>query len=497
MPAASTNFPIRFLVPLLAAVFGACSMVPEYSRPAVPIPASWAEPVAEPTPEARPGARPEAPWPARDWWQGFGSPALALLIAAAERNNTNIGQAAARVLQAEAQAKIAGADLWPSLDGSLGADRTWRGSGTTSTSTSSRSRGVIDSLSAELSVSYELDVFGKNRAALAAAEASLMFSRFDREAVALTVVSNVAQTYFQVLQFRERLAVALRILEITEGVLRVVTARVENGAASPLDLAQQRALVATQRASIPPLQTQLRQAENALAILLGTHLAALGATEGALLDIRPPAPTAGLPSEMIVRRPDIQAAEARLIAANAEIGKARAAYFPAISLTGLLGYESAALASLFNPASRSASIAGSLLQPIFRGGALEGQVELSEARFRELAESYRETVLTALGEVHDALVAARRTAEQESLQDAAVEQARLGYQLAEARYRAGAVDLLTVLDAQRTLSQSEDQIVQIRFQRLQASVALFKALGGGWRLDGAVPERADAAPARP
>lgn len=494
---APTNFPIRFLAPLLAAVFGACSMVPEYSRPTVPTPAGWAEPVAEPTAEARPGARPgagiETPWPSPDWWQGFDSPALAVLVVAAERNNTNIGQAAARVLQAEAQAKIAGADLLPSLDGSLGADRTWRGSGTTSTS----GRGVSDSLSAELSVSYELDLFGKNRAALAAAEASLMFSRFDREAVALTVVSNVAQTYFQVLQFRERLAVALRILEITEGVLQVVTARVENGAASPLDLAQQRALVATQRASIPPLQAQLRQAENALAILLGTHLAALGATEGALLDIRPPAPTAGLPSELIVRRPDIQAAEARLIAANAEIGSARAAYFPTISLTGVLGYESAALASLFNPASRSANIAGSLLQAIFRGGALEGQVELSEARFRELAESYRATVLTALGEVHDALVAARRTAEQESLQAAAVEQARLAYQLAEARYRAGAVDLLTVLDAQRTLSQTEDQIVQIRFQRLQASVALFKALGGGWRFDGTTPEKADAAPARP
>ena len=482
-------FPVRFLAPLLAAALGACSMVPDYGRPQVPTPADWAEPVAPPTGETRPRSL----WPSSDWWQGFGSPALGALIAAAERNNTDIGQAAARVLQAEAQAKIAGADLLPSVEGSLGADRTWRGSGTTTSSTSSSRSGVSDSLSAGLNVSYELDLFGKNRATLAAAEASLMFSRFDREAVALTVVSGVAQTYFQVLQFRERLAVALRILEITENVLQVVTARVDNGAASPLDLAQQRALVATQRASIPPLQTQLRQAENALAILLGTHLGALGATEGALLDIRPPAPTAGLPSGLIVRRPDIQAAEARLIAANAEIGNARAAYFPTISLTGALGYESAALSSLFNPASRTASIAGSLLQSIFRGGALDGQVELSQARFREFAESYREIVLTALGEVHDALVAARRTAEQEGLQAAAVEQARLAYQLAEARYRAGAVDLLAVLDAQRTLSQSEDQIVQIRFQRLQASVALFKALGGGWRLADAAPEKADAA----
>ncbi|OHC75146.1 MAG: hypothetical protein A3B62_01600, partial [Rhodospirillales bacterium RIFCSPLOWO2_01_FULL_65_14] len=327
------------------------------------------------------------------------------------------------------------------------------------------------------------DLFGKNRANLTAAEASLMFSRFDRDAVALAVVGNVAETYFQVLQFRGRLAVARRILEITESVLAVVQARVENGAASPLDLAQQRTLVATQRASIPPLETQLRQAENALAILLGTHLAALAQADGRLLDVAPPAPAVGLPSQLLTRRPDVQAAEAKLVAANAEIGAARAALFPSISLTGALGWESTALSSLFNPVNRTYSLAGSLLQPIFQGGALEGAVDLSEARYRELAESYRETVLTALGEVHNALVAARRAGEQESLQAVAVEQARLGYELAEARYRAGAVDLLTVLDAQRTLSQAEDQIVQIRFQRLQAAVALFKALGGGWRLE--------------
>jgi NodT family efflux transporter outer membrane factor (OMF) lipoprotein len=477
------NDPRRVANPLAGAFFAllaaSCSMVPEFQLPTVLTPAQWAEPAS--TPAAAPGTSEAVVWPARDWWRGFGSPTLDSLIVQAERNNTTVGQAAARVLQAEAQARIAGADLWPTLDGSAGASRSWEG--TAGSNGSRRTTTITNSLSAGLDVSYELDLFGKNRANLAAAEASLMFSRFDRDAVALTVVGNVAETYFQVLQFRGRLAVARRILEITEGVLAVVEARVVNGAASPLDLAQQRTLVATQRASIPPLETQLRQAENALAILLGTHLAALGRADGQLLDVNPPAPAAGLPSELLVRRPDVQAAEAKLVAANAEIGAARAALFPSISLTGALGWESTALASLFNPVSRSYSLAGSLLQPIFQGGALEGQVELSEARYRELAESYRETVLTALGEVHNALVATRRGNEQESLQATAVEQARLGYELAEARYRAGAVDLLTVLDAQRTLSQTEDQIVQIRFQRLQAAVALFKALGGGWRLE--------------
>ncbi|HEX9702758.1 MAG TPA: efflux transporter outer membrane subunit [Rhodospirillales bacterium] len=479
----STTSLLKPLARLAAiAALAACSMIPDYQRPAVETPAAWAEPAAD-------GPKDTAAWPVSDWWRGFGSPVLDGLIAAARTNNANIGQAAARVLQAEAQAKIAGADLWPSLDGSLGAGRTW--DGTAGTGGGRRTTTITNSLSAGFDVSYEIDLFGKNRAALTAAEASLLFSRFDRDAVALTVVATTAEAYFRVLQFRERLTVARRILTITEGVLAVVDARVQNGAASPLDLAQQRTLVATQRAAIPPLETQLRQAENALAILLGTHLESLGATGGRLLEIRPPAPTAGLPSELLIRRPDVQATEARLVAANAEIGNARAQLFPSLSLTGALGWESTALASLFNPVNRSYSLASSLLQPIFRGGALTGQVEFSEARFRELAETYRETVLVALGEVHDSLVAARRTAEQETLQTVAVEQARLGYELAEARYRAGAVDLLTVLDAQRTLSQAEDQIVQIRFQRLQAAIGLFKALGGGWRIDQALPEKAE------
>ena len=275
----------------------------------------------------------------------------------------------------------------------------------------------------------------------------------------------------------------------------MVEARVLGGAASSLDLAQQRGVVATQRAGIPALETQARQAENALAILLGNAPAGATAVTGELMRVEPPMPAPGLPSGLLARRPDIQAAEAQLVAANAEIGAARAAFFPSVDLTGRNGYASSVLSSLFDPAGRTYSLAAGLTQSIFDGGNRSGQVDLAKARYAELIQTYRQAVISAFGDVENALVAARRTEEQEVVQSDAVEQARLAYQLADARYRAGAVDLLTVLDAQRTLYQAEDQAVQIRLARLQAAVALFKALGGGWELPTEVSRATDDGPA--
>jgi NodT family efflux transporter outer membrane factor (OMF) lipoprotein len=297
----------------------------------------------------------------------------------------------------------------------------------------------------------------------------------------LTVLSGVASTYFQTVQLRERLAVARRNLANAEEVLRVVRARVENGAASPLDLAQQRTVVAGQRASIPPLQAQAQQAEHALAILLGSVPAVTDIAGASVMALSPPAVTPGLPSELLIRRPDIQTAEAQLLAANAQIGVARAAFFPSIALTADGGYASATLGNLFQPSSLFAAVAASVVQPIFSGGRLEGGLDLAKARHQELIANYRKAVISAFADVEDALVAIRRTAEQEELQADALEQARLAYTLAETRYRAGAVDLLAVLDAQRTLFQAEDQLVQIRSARLQAAVDMFTALGGGWQ----------------
>ncbi len=290
----------------------------------------------------------------------------------------------------------------------------------------------------------------------------------------------MASGYFQLLSLRGRLAIARDNLQIAERVLKVVDARVRNGAAGALDLARQQSAVLSLRASIPPLELQERQTLHALAILVGKPpqgFEAGGAGVGALAV---PRVTPGLPVELLTRRPDLASAEALLAGANANVAAARADLLPNISLTGSAGLASNVLINFLNAPTAALALGASLLQPIFDGGRLRGQVSVAESRERELVENYRKSILAALADVEGALASGSRTAEQERLQVQVVEQARSALRIAEVRYREGADDLLTVLDAQRTLFQAEDQLAQVRLARLQASVALFKALGGGW-----------------
>jgi NodT family efflux transporter outer membrane factor (OMF) lipoprotein len=443
----------------------ACMVGPDYAQPETASAPAWKEAPAQ-----------RGSWPEPGWWRRFESPALDAYIAAAQRNNYDIGAAAARVLQADAQLRIAGASLLPTLDatGDVARQR--------STSRGSIANRTATSYAAGLAASYEVDFWGRNRSSVAAAQALSTATRFDRDTVALTVTANVAQTYFQTIEFYDRLAIARENLENAEQVLDVVEARARNGAASPLEVAQQRTVVAQQRASIPPLEQQLSQSESALAVLLGQPPSTLAVAPDTLDNLAVPAIAPGLPSELLTRRPDIQNAEAQLVAANADIGTARAAFFPSIVLTGQTGFSSLALSSLFDSAGFFYTLAAGLTQPLFEGGRLSGQVDLTEARFEELAHVYRQAVISAFGDVETALVAARQLASQQALQESALEQARTAYELADIRYRAGAVDLLTVLDAQRTLFQVGDQLAQIKSARLQNQVALFRALGGGWDL---------------
>lgn len=457
----------RVLAAAFALALAGCSVGPDYARPPAPVPAAW-----KAAPEAG-----GAEWPAADWWRRFESPALDAYVRQAQLNNTDIGAAAARVLQADARVRIAGAPLLPTLDASTDVARV-----------RASNRGVSNvrtreqtSYGATLAASYEVDFWGRNRAALASARSLALFSRYDRDTVAITVTADVATTYFRTLEFRDRLAIARDNLANAVRVLAVVEARVANGAASALDLAQQRTVVATQRASIPPLEQLLEQSENALAILLGEAPAAVRVAAGSIEEVALPAIAPGLPSDLLARRPDIRAAEAQLVAANADIAVARAALFPSIQLTAQSGFESLALSSLFNGGSFFYTLAAALVQPIFAGGSLAGQVDLTEARYEELVQVYRGTVIAAFSDVENALVAIRQLADQQVLQEEAVAQAQSAFELADTRYRAGAVDLLSVLDAQRTLFQARDQLAQIKSARLQATVALFRALGGGWR----------------
>jgi NodT family efflux transporter outer membrane factor (OMF) lipoprotein len=269
---------------------------------------------------------------------------------------------------------------------------------------------------------------------------------------------------------------------------------VRNGAASALDLAGQRTAVLAQRASIPPLELQERQTLFALAVLLGrppqgfnagsnAEIGAAGSTVAVnLADLTVPRVAPGLPADLLTRRPDLASAEAQLGAANASVAAARAALLPEIQLTGSSGLASNVLLNFLNAPTATWVLGATLAQTIFDGGRLRSQVDVAASRERELIASYRKSILAALADVESALAAGSRTADQELLQQQVVEQARLALRLAEIRYREGVDDLLTILVAQRALFQAEDQLAQVHLSRLQASVDLFKALGGGWRM---------------
>jgi len=448
----------------IAALLGGCAVTGPASPPGPEMPLSFAE-----SADTNPAVL------APDWWNAFGSPELTALIAAAEAANPDLAIAAERVLQAEAQVRTADASLFPALNLGLGSSRR-------ETRPDGGEWKASDASSATLSASYEIDLWGKNAAGRQSAEAALRASRFDRETVRLTLVAGVANAYFQLLSLRGRLDVARENLAIAERVFKVVDSRVRNGAASALDLARQQAAVLTQRAGMQPLELQERQLLFALAILLGRTPEGFDTTASSITGLAVPRIAAGLPAQLLVRRPDLASAEAQLAAADANVAAARAALLPAISLTGSAGLATDVLLNFLSAPTAAVALGASLLQPIFDGGRQRAQVEVAESRQRELVESYRKAVYAALADVEGALAAAGRLAAQEQLQEQVVEQARVALRLAEVRYREGADDLLTLLDAQRTLFQAEDQRAQIRLSRLQASVGLYKALGGSWQV---------------
>ena len=411
-----------------------------------------------------------------EWWRTFDSAELAALIDQALQDSPDLAIAMERVRQAEAQVQIVGASLFPELN--LGLSSTRR----KVDNDNAVSTRTTDGTSATLSASYEVDVWGLNASDRRASEASLDATRFDRESVRLTTVSGVANAYFQVLSLRGRLQVARDNLVIAERVLDIVNIRARNGVVSQLDVARQNNAVLSQRAAIPPLELQERQSLAALAILTGRTPQSFDVQGASVSGLAVPIVAPGLPADLLVRRPDLATAEAQLAAANANLAVARAALLPSLQLTASAGLANTALMSLSNPSSTVYNLGASVLQTIFDGGRLRGQVDVAGSRERELVESYRKVILAALADVEDALVATSRTAEQQALQAQARDEASRALRLAEARYREGADDLLSVLDAQRTLFSAEDQLALTQLARLQASVSLYQALGGGWEM---------------
>jgi len=454
----------------LALPLGGC-LLTERIDPALDIPVSYR---AGP----KSAATAEAALPRLDWWRGFRSRELTELVEEARIANLDIAAAIARIVQADAQARIAGAALLPTvgLDASASRSRASQSAGTgTSGGGSERS-----SYSASLSASYEIDFWGKNRAALRSAEDLAAASRFDREVMSLTTVAAAANAYFQVLAAQERLGVARRNIASAQRVLDLIRQRLTAGTASELDTSQQESLLATQKAAVPQLELTLQQNVNALALLIARPPSRVSIRGGSLRAIAIPRVTPGLPSELIAQRPDIREAEANLAAANANVENARAAMFPSITLTGEGGYQSTVLKTLMRPESALFSLAGGLTQPIFDGQRLQGQLDVTKGRQDELLQTYRKAVISGFTDVENALAAIQQNAIRERLQQDVVVASRRAFEISETRLREGTVDLVTVLQTQQTLFQAEDQLVQVRLARLQAVISMYQALGGGW-----------------
>lgn len=429
------------------------------------------EPPLDVPPTYRAGPRnPKAALPAPDWWRGFRSREMTAFIERAQADNLDIAAAVARIEQADAQTRIAGAPLLPLLTADLDASR-------------SRAGGVEGNrFSAVLNASYEVDFWGKNRSALRSAQFTAIATRFDREVVVLSTVATVANTYFQILAAQDRLRIARENVNAANRILAVIQQRVNVGTGSGLDLAQQQSLVAQQRAAIPPLDQALRQNIATLAVLLGEAPSRVTVRGGSLQGLGVPRVTPGLPSDLILQRPDIREAEVQLGAGIANVDNARAQLFPSIQLTGQGGYVSAALNTLFIPQSAIYTLAAGLTQPVFDGFRLLSQLDFAKARRVELLMLYRKAILSGFADVERALIAVRDLAEQERLQADSVATARRAYDLTVTQLNVGTIDITTLLNTQRTLFGEQDQLVIVRLTRMQAIVSLYQALGGGWVL---------------
>ncbi|WP_456624055.1 MULTISPECIES: efflux transporter outer membrane subunit [unclassified Bradyrhizobium] len=455
-----------FAVLGLAASSGACVLTQDLPDPALDVPARY-----------KYAGKPDAP-PTLDWWRGFRSTELTQLMEEAQTVNLDIAAAVSRIVEADAQARQAGAALLPSVSGG-GSETYSRTSGSSASGLSIGGREVVN-YSASLSASYQLDFWGQNRDALQTAEETANANRFDRDVVALTTLSSVANAYFQVLASQDRLRTAQSNIASAQRILDAIRERRKAGTGTDLDVAQQESVLANQKALVPPLRQTLDQNVNALAVLVSRPPESVRVLGGSLNQIAIPKVTPGLPSELLTQRPDIRRQEAQLASATANIGNARAQFFPSIQLTGNGGYQSSALVSLFQPHAAFFQLVGSATQPIFDGGKILGNFEFAKARQEELLQTYRKTIVQSFADVDNALFSIKQTTIKLQLQRDVVTSSKRAFDLAEQQLRAGTADIVTVLNVQQTLFTAEDALWQAQLARLLAIVSLYQALGGGW-----------------
>jgi outer membrane protein, multidrug efflux system len=455
---------------LLVLCLAGCAVGPKYKRAAGDVPPMYRGVTQEPAPQGNSSSLGD-----EKWWEIFQDKVLQDLIRRALAKNYDLRIAASRVLQAQAQLGIVRADQFPSVN-----------AGGNITSQRFPAIGPIPSYQTTLgqvsaSASWIPDFWGKYRRAAEASRAQLLASQWAQQAVTATLVANVSSAYFQIRALDLQLEMSQRTLAARKQSLQLTRTLEEHGFDTQLDVRQAEELAYTAAAQVPDLERQIEQQENSLSILLGNNPGAIPRGLTLTAQPHPPEVPAGLPSALLERRPDIRQAEEKLIAANAQIGVARAAFFPQISLTGSAGYESGALASLFTGPAALWSIGGTLTQPIFQGGRLKSTERLAEAQHEESLLVYRQTIQDAFRDVSNALVAYRKYREfrvqQENLTAAAQDAARLS----AIRFKAGTTDYLEVLTNETNSYSDQLTLAQAQLNELQALVQLYQALGGGWQ----------------
>ena len=459
-----------FAIALLGLLYSGCAVGPNYKKPKVSVPPSYRGTSAEAMAKAD-----ATSFGDQKWWDAFQDETLRDLIQTALKQNYDVQIAAARILQARAQLGITRADQLPSVSGTASAanERTPQVVG----------RPAINTGASQLSLAlaWELDFWGKFRRATESARANLLSQEWAQRAVISSLVSDVATAYFQLRELDLELEISRRTLASRQDSLRLTQILADGGATSMLDVRQAEQLVFNAAAAIPDLESRIEQQENSISILLGTNPQAIARGRKLVDQPHPPEVPAGLPSTLLERRPDILQAEQQLVAANAQIGVAKADYFPSISLTAQGGYQSSALTGLFAAPAGLWAIGGSAVQPVFEGGRIRNRVRFAEARTEEATLFYRSTVQEAFREVSDSLIAYRKSQEVRIQQEQVTHSAEEATKLSNMRYKAGATSYLEVLDSDTRYFVAQLSLAQAQFRELQSFVQIYRSLGGGWQ----------------
>jgi multidrug efflux system outer membrane protein len=465
---------------LLAFVLGGCAVGPNYARPSVPRPAQF----KSPPPASNAASIPTA------WWELYADSQLTALIARADKANQTLAQAVGRVDEARALSRVAAADLYPSvaLGPSAGVQRLSGNRASQVTGTPVQSGATISDWLLPLDLSYEVDVWGRVRRSLEAAKAQAAASIDDAAALRLAVQTDVAQDYFGLRLLDSQLEILGRSVAAYEEQVRLLGVQVETGLASEISLNQAQAQLQSTLAQQSDVARARADEEHALAILCGEAAPGFSLASQPLGDATPPAVPPGLPASILTRRPDVAEAEQNLVAANAQVGVARADLYPRLNLTASAGVDSSAISSLFEWQSRVASLVAGITAPLFEGGRLRANLDAVRARHRQAVAAYVAQVLVAYGDVEDALTDLNAQTAQVAHLREAVRASENYRRLADVQYNNGLVDYLIVIDAERTLLSNQLALAQASSMQLSASIHLIKALGGGWQ----IPTRVEA-----